>query len=55
MIRRLLAGLFLLVVLAIAGGLLWLRTSLPDTDGRVALSGLSAPVEIKRDALDRMF
>jgi penicillin amidase len=50
MIRRLLAGLFLLVVVVIAGGLLWLRTSLPDTDGRIALSGLSAPVEIKRDA-----
>jgi penicillin amidase len=50
MIRRLLAGLFLLVLVAIAGGLLWLRTSLPDTDGRIALSGLSAPVEIKRDA-----
>jgi penicillin G amidase len=50
MIRRLLAGLFILIVVVIAGGLLWLRTSLPDTDGRVALSGLSAAVEIKRDA-----
>jgi penicillin amidase len=50
MIRRLLAGLFILVVVVIAGGLLWLRTSLPDADGRIALSGLSAAVEIKRDA-----
>jgi penicillin G amidase len=48
--RRLLAGLFLPLLIAIAGGVLWLRTSLPDTEGHLALAGLSAPVEIKRDA-----
>jgi penicillin amidase len=48
--RRILAGLFLVILIIIAGGLIWLRTSLPETDGRLALSGLAAPVEIKRDA-----
>jgi penicillin amidase len=48
--RRIVAGLFLLLLIAIAGGLIWLRTSLPETDGRVAVSGLGERVEIKRDA-----
>ncbi len=38
-----------LVVLAAAGAYLWLRTSLPQTDGSLAVSGLAAPVEILRD------
>ena len=50
MIRRLLAGLLLILLIAVAGGLLWLRTSLPETDGRLVLAGLGAPVQVKRDA-----
>jgi penicillin amidase len=49
MIRRILLGLLLLIVVVIGGGVLWLRTSLPDTDGRIVLAGLGAPVQIKRD------
>jgi penicillin G amidase len=49
-LRRILAGIFLLFLIAIAGGLIWLRTSLPETEGRIALSGLAARVEIRRDA-----
>jgi penicillin amidase len=32
-----------------AGGFLWLRQSLPQTEGSVAIAGLSAPVEVLRD------
>lgn len=39
----------LLAVLA-AGGWLWLRSSLPQTDGTLTLAGLGAPVEVLRDA-----
>ncbi|HLB81223.1 MAG TPA: penicillin acylase family protein, partial [Dongiaceae bacterium] len=46
------AGLALLVLLpaVLAAGFLWLRSSLPQTVGTVALDGLAAPVEIVRDA-----
>ena len=46
------AGLGLLTVLALAGGAgwLWLRTSLPQSEGSVEIEGLRAPVEIMRDA-----
>jgi len=52
--RRIALG-FLIVVLAFvigAGGAsyLWLRTSLPQTDGQLVLPGLSAAVSISRDA-----
>lgn len=45
-------GLVALVALAIVvaiGGYLWLRTSLPELDGTIAVAGLQAPVEIARD------
>ena len=46
------AGLALLVLLpaVLAGGFLWLRSSLPQTVGMIALDGIDAPVEIARDA-----
>lgn len=50
--RRLLqsaAALVLLLLLALAGGWLWLRTSLPQTQGEIVLQGLSAPVDVRRD------
>ncbi len=42
-------GLLLLVVICGAGGYLWLRTSLPQTTGSVAVPRLGAQVEIARD------
>lgn len=36
--------------LAAAGGFLWLRTSLPQTEGTIALAGLAKPVTVTRDA-----
>ena len=48
------AGFVVLVAVAIAAGLLWLRSvtlaALPVLDGDVHLSGLSAPVTVRRDA-----
>ncbi len=37
-------------VLAAAGGVLWLRTSLPQTSGEIILRGPDEAVEIRRDA-----
>ncbi len=45
-----LLGALVLVVLAAAGGYLWLRGSLPDLEGEIAIAGLAAPAEILRDA-----
>ena len=45
-----LAGIFLLALLAVVGGYFWQRGSLPQLDGRAALPGLTAPVEVLRDA-----
>jgi penicillin amidase len=45
-----LAALAVLLVLAVAGGYVWLRTGLPEYDGDRALAGLSAPVTVVRDA-----
>jgi penicillin G amidase len=42
-------GLLLLAVLVAAGGYLWLRTSLPETSGSIAVPRLGAKVEIVRD------
>jgi penicillin G amidase len=50
MIRRVLAGFLLLLVAAIGGGYLYLRSSLPQIDGRLAVKGLGAEVTISRDA-----
>jgi penicillin amidase len=43
-------GLVALLLAAVGGGYLYLRSSLPQTDGRVAVQGISAPVTIARDA-----
>lgn len=44
------AVLIFFLVVIVAGGWLWLRGSLPQTSGTVQIAGLSAPVEIVRDA-----
>jgi penicillin G amidase len=53
MTRRRLATIalaFLALLVAAAGsGYLWLRTSLPVTDGTIALSGLQSSVQVTRD------
>lgn len=52
-LRRLFAGIAALVtvaILAVGGGLLWLRTGLPQTTGTIVLEGPLAPIEIRRDA-----
>ncbi|HKW52991.1 MAG TPA: penicillin acylase family protein [Stellaceae bacterium] len=41
--------LLLLPVLAVLGGFLWLRSSLPQEDGRLVLAGLGGEVRISRD------
>jgi penicillin amidase len=43
-------ALLLLALSASFGGYLWLRGSLPQIDGRIALAGLSATVEVLRDS-----
>jgi penicillin amidase len=47
------AGLFFLLVIALAAGVLWLRSAeksaLPVLDGDLRVSGLSAPVTVRRD------
>lgn len=44
-------ALLILLILAVAAGWWLLRGSLPALDGGLALPGLSAPVELERDAL----
>ncbi len=46
---RALAALLVIVVVAAGGGYVWLRGSLPQTDGTIAVTGLSGPIEIVRD------
>ena len=41
---RIVAGLLLAVVLALAGAFFWLRHSLPTLEGEVVARGVSAPV-----------
>ncbi len=48
-IARTLLVLALALGLGLAGGYIWLRQSLPQLDGTLALPGLKAPVEIVRD------
>ena len=48
-ILRLFLALALFFALVAAAGYTWLRQSLPQLDGTLALSGLKAPVEIVRD------
>ena len=47
---RLLFRLLLLALVILAAGFLWLRSSLPRNDGRLAIAGLGAEVHIHRDA-----
>ncbi len=44
------AALLALLVMVLASGAVWLRASLPQTDGNLQLEGLRAPVEVRRDA-----
>ena len=46
---RILAFLLVLAALGAGLGYVYLRQSLPDVEGEIALAGLSAPVEILRD------
>ncbi|MGY9055211.1 MAG: penicillin acylase family protein [Alphaproteobacteria bacterium] len=48
-IARISAGLLVLIVIAAIGGVLWLRTSLPQIEGERQLVGLSGPVTVARD------
>ncbi len=50
MIRCVLAGFLILLLLVLGGGYLYLRSSLPQVEGRVTVQGLNAPVTIARDA-----
>ena len=47
---RILLTLLVLVAIVVAGGYLWLRSSLPQTDGMIAVRGVNAAVTIARDA-----
>ncbi|HUI34874.1 MAG TPA: penicillin acylase family protein [Stellaceae bacterium] len=49
-LRRTFATLFIIVILLAGGGYLALRSSLPQTDGRVVVAGLHGEVTIARDA-----
>jgi len=49
--RRLLLGLLVLIIVLPLGAWLALRASLPEMDGQIRLSGLSAPVSVERDDL----
>ncbi|HTI85702.1 MAG TPA: penicillin acylase family protein [Alphaproteobacteria bacterium] len=44
-----LGWILLLAVVAVVGGFVWLRTSLPTVDGTLAVAGLRQPVAITRD------
>ena len=48
-LTRILAGLLIVILAGGAGGYAWLRTSLPQTRGRLALPGLHQEVSIFRD------
>src|SRR5215467_1340417 len=47
---RILLTLLVLVAIVIAGGYLWLRSSLPQTDGTIAVREVNAAITITRDA-----
>src|ERR1700726_4022932 len=50
MIRRLIGGMLLLVCVIVGGGSLYLLSSLPQLDGRIAVRGVAGEVRIARDA-----
>ncbi len=39
------------LVLAVGGGYLWLRGSIPQIEGQITVAGLEAPVEVRRDSV----
>jgi penicillin G amidase len=49
-IVRLLAAILLLIVAAVGAGYVYLRQSLPEMSGEIAVTGIAGPVEIVRDA-----
>ena len=49
MIRRILAGILLLLLILCGAFYLYLRSSLPQVEGRIAVSGLKTEVTIARD------
>ena len=49
-LRWILILLVIVLVVGGGGGYLWLRGALPQTSGTIKVAGLSAPVEIIRDA-----
>jgi penicillin G amidase len=50
MVRRILTGLLALLIVVGGGLYLYLRSALPQTDGRIVLSGPRAEIRIERDA-----
>src|SRR5258708_6046062 len=50
LILKTIGVILLLAVLALFGGYHYLRRSLPQVDGTATVAGLSAPIEIVRDA-----
>src|SRR5213595_2463987 len=50
MLRRVCTALVIIIVLACAATYVYLRQSLPIVDGVVSVPGLSAPIDIVRDA-----
>src|SRR3954463_624999 len=49
-VLKVMLGVLLVLAVVAAGGYLYLRRSLPQIDGAVTVAGLSAPIEIIRDA-----
>src|SRR5579862_3102694 len=50
MLRRLLVGAAIVLLLVAFGGYLYLRSSLPQADGHIAVRGITGSVTIARDA-----
>jgi penicillin amidase len=49
-IVRLAAALLVLMIIAVGGGYVYLRQSLPEMNGSIAVQGIAGPVDIVRDA-----
>jgi penicillin G amidase len=50
MIRRILVGFVVLLLILAGAAYFYLRSSLPQVEGRIEVSGISGPVTIARDA-----
>src|SRR5438477_10352359 len=50
MIRRALGGVLLIALVIVGGGALYLLSSLPQLDGRIAVDGPTHSIHIARDA-----